>query len=49
MMPGKIIRLARGMGFTYVYESLISNELSEDNIESEAKLITDTLFNGIKL
>ncbi len=49
LVPEKVIRLTRGMAFTYVYESLIYNELKEEHIESDAKLITDTLFNGIKL
>lgn len=47
--PKKIIRLSRGMTFTYIYESLISGELNKDNIDEEAKYITDILFNGIKL
>ncbi len=47
--PEKIIRLSRGVAFTYVYESLMLGELEEANLESEARLITDILFNGIKL
>lgn len=45
----KIVRIIRGMTFTYVYESLQSNELKEEHVETEAKFIVDTLFNGIKL
>ncbi len=47
--PEKIIRLSRGVAFTYVYESLMLGELKESNMEGEARLITDILFNGIKL
>lgn len=46
--PEKVIRLSRGVAFTYIYESLMLGELQESNIESEARLITDILFNGIK-
>lgn len=47
--PEKIIRIVRGIIFTYVYESLLSGELKEEHIETEAKFIADILFNGIKL
>ena len=49
MQPEKIVRIVRGMTFTYVYESLQTNELKEEHIETEAKFIADILFNGIKL
>ena len=49
MDPEKIIRIIRGITFTYVYESLLSDELKEEHIETEAKFIADILFDGIKL
>ena len=49
MDPEKIIRIIRGITFTYVYESLLSDELKEEHIETDAKFIADILFDGIKL
>ncbi len=46
--PERVIRLFRGIGFNYIYELLNSGKLKEENIEEEAKFITDILFNGIK-
>ena len=48
-VPEKIIRIVRGIMFNYVYESLLSDELKEEHIVTEAKFIADILFNGIKL
>jgi len=45
----KMIRLFKSSGFAYIYDLLISQNLKEENIDEEAKFITDILFNGINI
>ena len=47
--PGKMIRLFKGFTYAYIYDLLISKKLREEDIEKEAKFITDIVFNGIIL
>lgn len=44
----KLLRFIKNSTFVYVYEILISENIKEEEIEKEAKFITDIIFNGIK-
>lgn len=47
--PERIIKMFKASSFAYIYDRLISGKLKIENIDEEAKFVTDIIFNGINI
>lgn len=45
----RIIKMFKASSFAYIYDRLISGKLKMENIDDEARFVTDIIFNGINI